>query len=244
MNYYNVQMPRPVEITFKGEDGQTQIAALFYNYNQDVIQAVRCDIELVNFYEEKLLLQGIDFVFVKNDIRRLETDFIECKLPLKALPLIKEVKVYVKKYVTARGVFAPDEESIDIPLTKRAFEIMRMRNGEDAVEHYKSDGMTWICTCGHINGASEDECSVCGRKETALRSNVGFDYDKMCRQMEGLPNVAAMKEVLMIYIKEGLIDAKYRMELLEIMESGMQYEKTRGDMRASVVEKILGVFEK
>lgn len=243
-NYYNVLMPRPVEISLRGEDGQTQISAIFYNYNQNAVKAVRCDIELINYYEEKLLLQGIDFVFSKNDIKRLETDMIECKLPLKVIPLIKDVKIYIKKYVTSRGVFAPDADSIDITMSKRSLEGMRLKCGEDAVEHYKADGSTWICNCGYINTAAEEECSICGRKESALRSSVGFDYEKMCNQMQGLPNVAAMKEVLMIYIKEGMIDSKYRMELLEIMESGLQYEKTRGDMRESVLEKVLGVFEK
>ena len=37
-----------------------------FNYNQDEIKAVRCDIEFTNYYEEKLLLQGIDFVFERN----------------------------------------------------------------------------------------------------------------------------------------------------------------------------------
>ena len=46
---------------------------------------------------------------------------------------------------------------------------------------------------------------------------------------------------LMEYIKE--IDNQYRMELLEIMESGLQYEKTRGNMKETVIEKVEKVFE-
>ena len=45
----------------------------------------------------------------------------------------------------------------------------------------------------------------------------------------------------MEYIKE--IDTEYRMELLEIMESGLQYEKTRGNMKDTVIEKVEKVFE-
>jgi hypothetical protein len=45
----------------------------------------------------------------------------------------------------------------------------------------------------------------------------------------------------MEYIKQ--IDNKFRMELLEIMESGRQYEETRGDMTESVIEKVERVFE-
>ena len=39
------------------------------------------------------------------------------------------------------------------------------------------------------------------------------------------------------------IDSEYRMELLEIMESGLQYEKTRGNMKDTVIEKVEKVFE-
>ena len=50
-----------------------------------------------------------------------------------------------------------------------------------------------------------------------------------------------IKDVLMDYIKA--IDAKYRLQLLEIMESGLQYEKTRGNMKDTVIEKVEKVFE-
>lgn len=242
-NYYNMLMPRPVEVTLAGEDGVVKIAPLFYNYNQDEVKAVRCDVELTNFYEEKLLLQGMDFVFEKNNITKLKAEFVECKLPMKAIALIKDVKVYVKKYVTAKGVFVPDAEPIDITLSKRAFEGLREKRGKDAVERYKSDGTTWLCNCGYINAAGEEECAICGRKEESLKTNIGFNYEEMCENMKGLPDVSAMKDVLMGYIKQGAIDAKYRMELLEIMESGLQYEKTRGDMTGTVLEKVLKVFE-
>ena len=53
--------------------------------------------------------------------------------------------------------------------------------------------------------------------------------------------VIEIKDVLMEYIKD--IDAKYRLKLLEIMESGLQYEKTRGNMKESVIEKVEKVFE-
>ena len=242
-NYYNMLMPRPVEVTLAGEDNIVKISPLFYNYNQDEIKAVRCDIELTNYYEEKLLLQGIDFVFEKNNITKLRADFVECKLPMKDIPLIKDVKVYVKKYVTAKGVFAPDADPVDVTLSKRSLEGLKDKRGKDAVERYKSDGTTWLCNCGYINAAGDEECAICGRKEEDLRVNVGFNYEEMCDRMKGCEDVAAMKDILMEYIKKGSIDAKYRMELLEIMESGLQYEKTRGDMRGTVLDKVLKVFE-
>ena len=242
-NYYNMLMPRPVEVTLLGKENIVKIAPLFYNYNKDEVKAVRCDIELTNYYEEKLLLQGIDFVFSKGNSEKLKAEFVECKLPVKVIPLIKDVKVYVKKYVTTKGVFVPDVDPIDVSLTPKAFNNLKQHSGKDAVERYKSDGTTWICNCGYINAGGDEECAVCGRKEEVLRRNEGFDYEEMCNRMKGLPNVAAMKDILVGYIKQGAIDSKYRMQLLEIMESGLQYEKTRGDMTGTVLEKVLKVFE-
>lgn len=242
-NYYNMLIPRPVEVTLAGEDNVVKISPVFFNYNQDEIKAVRCDIELTNFFEEKLLLQGIDFVFERNNVTKLVADFVECKLPMKDIPLIKDVKVYVKKYVTNKGVFAPDTDPIDVSISRRALDGLKEKRGIDAVERYKSDGTTWLCNCGYINAAGDEECVICSRKEEELRNNVGFNYEEMTNRMKGLPNVSAMKDILMGYIKQGAIDAKYRMELLEIMESGLQYEKTRGDMTETVLEKVMKVFE-
>ena len=242
-NYYNMLMPRPVEVTMIGESNVVKIAPVFYNYNQDEILAVRCDIELTNFYEEKLLLQGIDFVFKKNNVTKLKAEFVECKLPVKVLPLIKDVKVYVKKYVTSKGVFVPDGEPVNVNMSKRAFEGLKEKHGKDAVERYRSDGATWLCNCGYINAVGEPECAICGRREEELKINIGFNYEEMCDRMRKVANVSAMKDILMEYIKQGAIDSKYRMELLEIMESGLQYERTRGDMRETVLDKVLKVFE-
>lgn len=242
-NYYNMLMPRPVEVTLAGDGNVVKISPTFYNYNQDEIKAVRCDIELTNFYEERLLLQGIDFVFERNNVTKLVAEFVECKLPVKDIPLIKDVKVYVKKYVTGKGVFAPDADPIDVSMSAKQFDNLKNKRGIDAVERYKSDGSTWLCNCGYINAGGDEECAICGRKEEELKVNIGFNYEEMCDKMKDLPNVSAMKDVLMDYIKRGMIDAKYRMELLEIMESGLQYEKTRGDMTDTVLEKIYKVFD-
>ena len=74
-----------------------------------------------------------------------------------------------------------------------------------------------------------------------MRTEVSFNYDDMIRRMKGRKSVTEIKDVLMDYIKE--IDSKYRLELLEIMESGIQYEKTRGNMKDTVIEKVEKVLE-
>ena len=65
--------------------------------------------------------------------------------------------------------------------------------------------------------------------------------DEMIAKMQTKEYVIEIKDVLMEYIKD--IDNQYRMELLEIMESGLQYEKTRGNMKDTVIEKVEKVFE-
>ena len=243
-NYYNLLMPRPVEVILVREDKDVKIALVFYNYNQDEIRTIRCDIEFTNFYGEKMILQGIDFVFDKNNNIRLESDFVECKIKTKDIPIIKNVKVYVKKYATEKGVFTPDTDPIDITLSEKNLKALKEKYGSDAVERYKSDSTTWLCNCGYINAAGDEECSICGRIEADLSGGKGFNYEEMTERMKEQSNVDGMKDVLVEYIKNGTIDAKYRMELLEIMESGRQYERTRGDMTDAVLDKVIKVFER
>ncbi len=241
-NYYNKIMPRPVQVSLVGDGkGKTKVSTIFYNYNLDEIKAVRVDIELTNFYDEKLLIQGVDFVFEKNNITILESEYIYCKLPEKDIKIIKEAKVYVKKYVTSKDVVTCNDLPIDIMLSSKRLEGLKEKKGLDAVVKYKSDGSTWICNCGYINAAGDEECAVCQRKEADLRKTFSFNYEDMLKRMKLEPDVMGIKNILMEYIKE--IDSKYRMELLETMESGLQYEKTRGNMKETVLEKVERIFE-
>ena len=65
--------------------------------------------------------------------------------------------------------------------------------------------------------------------------------EEMIEKMREKEYVMEIKDVLMDYIKS--IDTRYRLQLLEIMESGLQYEKTRGNMKDTVIEKVEKVFE-
>ena len=180
-------------------------------------------------------------MFEKNNVTVLEADFVECKLPEKDIKIIKEAKIYIRKYVSSRGIMVCNDIPIDIKMTMQSFEGLKQKRGLDAVERYKSDGSTWLCNCGYINAAGDEECIICGRKESELRKVFSFNYEGMVNRMKTKNNAIEIKDVLMEYIKE--IDSKYRMELLEIMESALQYEKTRGNMKETVIEKIERVFE-
>lgn len=244
-NYYNLQMPRPIEIVMIGKDNVVNISPIFYNYGRELVKTIRCDITFTNYYDEKLMLQGVDFIFGKEIETRLQAEFVECKLPMKDIPMIKDVKIFVRKYVTDKGIYAPSTESVDISLSQNMLTRFRKKFGEDLVERYKSHGSTWTCPCGQVNDtdAADTPCPVCGRKESDLRVDIGFDYEGMCERMKDLPNVTAMKDLVMTYIRDGSLDTKYRMPLLQELESGLQFEKTRGDVRESVIERIIMVFE-
>ena len=92
-----------------------------------------------------------------------------------------------------------------------------------------------------VKKAGAEECVVCGRKQKDIATKAAFNYEEMIDKMKEKDYVIEIKDVLMQYIKE--IDAGVRLQLLEIMESGLQYEKTRGNMKETVIEKVEKVFE-
>ena len=240
-NYYNRLVPRPVKILLSGDSKGAKIAAQFYNYNKDDILAIRADVELTNLYEEKLLLKNLDFVFEKGNVTLIQANEIDCKLPVKDILLIKDSKVTISKYVTNRGVYACNDLPINVSMPLHRLTALKEKRGIDAVEKYRTDGMIWTCNCGYVNEAGAEECIVCSRKQEDLKSTSKFNPDEMIAKMQTKEYVIEIKDVLMDYIKD--IDSEYRMELLEIMESGLQYEKTRGNMKDTVIEKVEKVFE-
>ena len=73
-----------------------------------------------------------------------------------------------------------------------------------------------------------------------MKNSITLNYEPMLEEMIQKEYVMEIKDVLMKYIKD--IDSGLRMQLLEIMESGIQYEKTRGDMKETVIEKVENLF--
>lgn len=240
-NYYNRLVPRPVKVLLNGSKQGVKISTQFFNYNQDDVKAIRADVELTNLYDERLLLKDLDFVFEKGNVNLIEANFVDCKLPAKDVLLLKDAKVTISKYVTSRGVFACNDLPINVTMPLHRLAALKEKRGIDAVEKYRTDGMIWTCNCGYVNEAGAEECLVCSRKQEDMKSTSKFNPDEMLAKMQEKEYVIELKDVLMEYIKD--IDNEYRMELLEIMESGLQYEKTRGNMKDTVIEKVEKVFE-
>ena len=172
----------------------------------------------------------MDFTFSKGgNLSVIESDFIFSKISPNDVKILKDAKVFLNKYVTSRGIIACNDSPINVDMSYKRLESLKEKKGIDAVSKYKSDGMIWTCICGHVNEAGLTECIICKRKQKDIMVKPRFNYEKM------------IKDVLMGHLKE--IDSKYRMPLLEIMESGLQYERTRGNMKDSVIEKVEKLFE-
>ncbi len=239
-NYYDKLVPRAVKVVLASEGHGTKISAWFNNYNMDDIKAIKANVEFVNIYGDELTLTGIDFVFDKTNLNLIKSEYAECKLPEKYIKIISSAKVYIDKYVTSRGVYTCGDDPIDIDMSPVKFKALKMKKGLDAVCNYKSDGLVWTCNCGHVNEGGAEECVICSRKQDDMKNNITFNYEPMIEEMRQKEYVIEIKDVLMKYIKD--IDASLRMQLLEYMESGIQYEKTRGDMKDTVIEKVENLF--
>lgn len=239
-NYYDKLVPRAVKVVLASEGNGTKMSAWFNNYNHDDVKAIKADIEFLNIYGDTTTLTGVDFVFDKSNVALLKADYTECKLPEKYIKMIESAKVYIKKYVTTRGVYVCGEDPIDIEMSFSKLKALKLKKGMDAVDNYKSDGLVWTCNCGHVNEGGAEECVICGRKQDEMKKTVTFNYEPMIAEMQTKEFVMEIKDVLMKYIKD--IDSSLRMQLLEIMESGLQYEKTRGNMKDTVIEKVENIF--
>ncbi len=241
-DYYTKLLLRPVQVRIRADKNTTRISPIFMNYRNEEIRAIRADVELTTYYEEKLVLRDMDFTFEKNNVSQLEADWIECDIKEREVKMIKDAKIVVRKYVTSRKVVDCEELPISTELSYRRLESLKKKRGIDAVVKYQSNGMIWTCVCGCINKVSDAECDVCGRKEAEIKKDLSFDYETMLKKLAEQSNVTEMKNVILSeYIKD--IDPDSRMELLQTLESALQYEKTRGDMKEVVIEKVQNIFE-
>ena len=242
MNYYARLVPRPVKVMLEeNAEGDIDMRVLFFNYNKEDILAIRGNVEYTNLYDERLVVKDVDFAFRKGNVTQIESEPVSAQITTNDVLLLKEARVIISKYATPRGVFACNDSPINVSMSVHRLEALKAKRGIDAVEKYQTDGMIWTCNCGHVNEAGTDECIVCGRKHDDIQITTSFNYEEMIDKMKEKEYVIEIKDVLMEYIKS--IDTKYRLQLLEIMESGLQYEKTRGNMKDTVIEKVEKVFE-
>ena len=132
-NYYTKLLLRPVQVRIKAEKHVTRISPIFMNYKKEEILAIRADVELTTYYGDKVVLRDMDFTFKKNNVSQLEADWIECEVKEREVKMIKDAKVIVRKYVTARDVVNCEELPITTELNYRRLESLKKKRGIDAV---------------------------------------------------------------------------------------------------------------
>jgi len=241
MNYYRRLVPRAVRVALHGVGEEVGMKVIFFNYKMDDILAIRGNVEFTNVYDERLVIKDVDFVFRKGNTTQIESEVTSARITANDVLLLKEARVVISKYVTPSGVFACNDTPVNVDMTARRLDSLKMKRGIDAVAKYRTDGMIWTCNCGQVNEDGAEECVVCGRKQDDIKVVSAFNFEEMIDKMREKEYVLEIKDVLMEYIKD--IDAKLRMPLLEIMESGLQYERTRGNMKETVIEKVEKIFE-
>ncbi len=122
-------LPRAVKVILASEGNGTKISAWFNNYNMDDIKAVKADIQFVNIYGDEITLTGVDFVFDKTNLSLLKADYVDCKLPDKYIKIISSSKVYIQKYVTARGVYSCGDDPIDVNMSEIKYKALKLKKG-------------------------------------------------------------------------------------------------------------------
>ena len=132
-NYYDLLVPRASKVVLASEGKGTKISVWFNNYNNDDIKALKAELQFTNIYGDNITLPDVDFTFDKTNLKLLKSDYVECKLPDKYIKMISSVKVYIKKYVKASGVYEIDADSIGIEMSDVKFKALKLKKGIDAV---------------------------------------------------------------------------------------------------------------
>ena len=232
-NYLNKKIIRPFEVALHVDGQQVYMSVKVHNYEMTKISAMKLDVTFMDIYGEKLSFPNVDYA-INQDINILiQTDRIPIEMDTRKVGLQTDVKVAVRKYVKDHKVYEVAEQPVDSSLTSEQLAIFKQNKGADAVDKYRKTDTYWRCICG----------AMCNREEKDFLNNYRFDYEAMLATMEDANSAEEIKDILMQFIPE--IDSGSRVELLEILQSAINMEKTRGkgSMKISVLDKLKRKFE-
>ena len=242
-NYLNKKIIRPFEVALHVDGQQVYMSVKVHNYEMTKISAMKLDVTFMDIYGEKLSFPNVDYA-INQDINILiQSDRIPIEMDARKVGLQTDVKVAVRKYVKDHKVYEVAEQPVDSSLTSEQLTIFKQNKGADAVDKYRKTDTYWRCICGAINLPGDTQCSMCNREEKDFLNNYRFDYEAMLATMEDAKSAEEIKDILMQFIPE--IDSGSRVELLEILQSAINMEKTRGkgSMKISVLDKLKRKFE-
>ena len=242
-NYIHKKILRPFEVALHTDGDKVLMSMKLHNYEMTKISAVKVDVTFKDIYDEEITIEDVDYV-INQDINILiKTDKVPIDMDVRKAGLQNDVKVMVRKYVKDRVVYNVSEEYQNSSLTSEELAIFKKNKGVDAVDKYRRADTYWRCVCGTINLPGDTQCSMCNREEKDFANGYNFDYESMLRSMEDADSAEAIKDILMKHIPN--IDSGARVERLEILQSAINMEKTRGKgaMKYSVIEKLKRKFE-
>ncbi|MDD5949324.1 MAG: heavy metal-binding domain-containing protein [Lachnospiraceae bacterium] len=243
-NYLNKKIVRPFEVALHTDGQQVFMSMKLHNYEMTKITAVKVDVTFTDIYGETTVLENVDYVMNQDINILIKTDMVPVDMDVRKIGLQSDVKVSVRKYVKDRSVCTVTEQPVDSSLSSEELAIFKKNKGADAVDKYRKTDTYWRCICGAINLPGDTQCSMCNREEKDFSNGYNFDYEEMLRTMEdNAVSAEEIKDILMKYIPS--IDSGSRVELLEILQSAINMEKTRGKgaMKYSVMEKLKRKFE-
>lgn len=241
-NYLNKKIVRPFEVALHVDGQQVYMSMKIHNYEMTKISAVKVNVVFTDIYGDKTILENIDYS-INQDINILiKTVKVPVDMDARKVGLQHDVKVSVRKYVKDdKKVYDVVEQPVDSSLSSEELAIFKKKKGNDAVDKYRKTDTYWRCICGAINLPGDTQCSMCNREEKEFANE--FDYESMLSTMEDAKSAEEIKDILMPFIPK--IDSGVRVELLEILQSAINMEKTRGKgaMKYSVLEKLKRKFE-
>lgn len=242
-NYINRKIVRPYEVDLSVDGSQVYMALKLYNYEMAKINAVKVDVTFTDVYGDATTVKNVDYTMDQDINIIIATDMIPVDLDATKIGLINDAKVTLKKYIKDRRVYDVKDVPIDSSLTSDELKIFKKNKGSDAVDKYRKTDTYWRCICGTINLPGDTQCLLCNREEKEFNSLYKFDYEAMLATMEDAQSAEDIKDILMQYIP--YIDSGARVELLEILQSAINMEKTRGkgSMKFSILEKLKRKFE-
>lgn len=242
-NYLNKKIVRPFEVALHTDGQQVLMSMKLHNYEMTKITAVKVDVTFTDIYGETMTLENIDYVMNQDINILIKTNMVPIEMDIRKVGLQNDVKVTVRKYVKDRNVITVTEQPVDSSLNSEELTIFKKNKGADAVDKYRKTDTYWRCICGAINLPGDTQCSMCNREEKDFSNGYNFDYEAMLRTMEDVQSAEEIKDILMQFIPS--IDSSARVELLEILQSAINMEKTRGKgaMKYSVLEKLKRKFE-
>lgn len=242
-NYINKKIVRPFEVALHVDGTQVYMSMKLHNYEMTKITAVKVDVTFTDIYGETMTIENVDYVMNQDINILLKTDRVPVDMDVRKVGLQSDVKVTLRKYVKDRAVISVADEPMDSSLNSDELKVFKKNKGADAVDKYRKTDTYWRCICGTINLPGDTQCSMCNREEKDFSNGYNFDYESMLDTMRDASSSEEIKDILMEYIPQ--IDSGARVELLEILQSAINMEKTRGKgaMKYSVLDKLKRKFE-